>query len=199
LRAVDGKNILRAYAVKYNQLSRRIGWGFREQFTPGAFDDALEADFSQVGNDTICRFEHDTILGRRSSGTLTVGSDDIGLWYEIDVPKTSTGNDLVELVNRKDIRHSSFAFIVAPMGESWAEDDENGEIRTINKVSRLADVSPVSDPAYPQTEGFESVKRSFEDWKKENNPEPEPENENKNWKAHYRARQLELINKHLNF
>lgn len=198
LRADDGKNIIRGYAVKYDQLSRPIGWGFREKFSRGAFDSILASDTKNVEFDTICKFEHDITLGRRSSGTLQIGSDEIGLWYEIDLPGTTTGKDVAELVRRGDIRHSSFAFIVAKGGEQWEEREADGEVRTINKVSYLKDVSPVSDPAYPQTEGLESVKRSYEEWKKENKPENEEEIK-EDWNAQYRARHLELLNKQLNF
>ena len=198
VRAADGKTTLRAYAVKYNELSRPIGWGFREQFAPGAFDEILKADSRQIEFDTICRYEHEITIGRRSSNTLRIGTDKTGLWYEIDVPGTTTGKDLVELVNRGDIRHSSFAFIVAPMGDEWSQNETDGEIRTVTKVAYLKDVAPVSDPAYPQTEGIESVKRSHDKWKESLN-ELEKYDKEKDWKAQYRVRQLDLINKQLNF
>ncbi|MCP4220342.1 MAG: HK97 family phage prohead protease, partial [bacterium] len=162
----DNKTYLRGYAVKYNQLSRPIGWGFREKFAPGAFDKVLEADARNVANDTVCLFQHNPlyVLGRRSSGTLQMGSDKTGLWYEVELPNTEAGKTVKELTERGDLRHSSFAFNIANKGEVWTEDETDGEVRTIEQVNYLKDVSPVTDPAYPQTE---VAKRSYDTWKAE--------------------------------
>jgi hypothetical protein len=184
-RVVDENTYIRGYAVKYNELSRPIGWGFREKFSPGAFDNVLKNDYRNVVNDTVCLFQHNPlyVLGRRSSGTLQIGSDEKGLWYEVKLPKTSAGNTVRELIDRGDLRHSSFAFLVETKGETW-EETEEGEFRTIEKVRYLKDVSPVTDPAYPQTE---VARRSYETWKTENTPETDSQ-----WQAEGRAREIQL-------
>ena len=62
------------------------------------------------------------------------------------MPETSYGKDLAVSMKRGDITQSSFAFTVAD--DSW--DTRDGmDVRTINKVKRLFDVSPVTYPAYP--------------------------------------------------
>jgi phage head maturation protease len=64
-------------------------------------------------------------------------------------------------MQRGDINQSSFAFRVSKDGEDWAEDDEGVVVRTIHKMQRLFDVSPVSMPAYPDAG---SAVRSMNAW-----------------------------------
>jgi phage head maturation protease len=59
------------------------------------------------------------------------------------------------------ISQSSFAFIVED--DSWEQKD-GVNIRTINKVSRLFDVSAVTYPAYEEASSSVAL-RSLEDWK----------------------------------
>jgi len=135
----EGQTI-RGYAAVYNSDSEWMG-GFYEQIAPGAFDGVME-------NDVRAYFNHDEnlLLGRVSSGTLRIGSDSRGLYYEVDLPNTSYANDLVELMKRGDVNQSSFAFLIER--DRWEERDGK-TYRIIEKVSRLLDVSPVSQPAYP--------------------------------------------------
>ena len=133
-------NTIRGYAAVYNSDSEWMG-GFYEQIATGAFDDVLD-------NDTRAYFNHDEnlLLGRVSSGTLRIGTDARGLYYEVDLPNTSYANDLVELMKRGDVNQSSFAFLID--SDRWEERDGK-TYRIIEKVSRLLDVSPVAQPAYP--------------------------------------------------
>jgi HK97 family phage prohead protease len=134
---------LRGYAAKFNTLSEPM-YGFREQIAPGAFADCLEDDVRAL-------FNHDAnhVLGRTTSGTLRVSQDDTGLYYEVDLPDTQAARDLVVSVERGDVTQSSFAFRVAPNGDTWDENEDGIVIRTITKMCRLYDVSPVTYPAYP--------------------------------------------------
>ncbi len=146
------------YAAKFNQRSRNMG-GFVEIISPGAFDDVLEDDVRGL-------FNHDSniVLGRTISGTCQLTVDDIGLRYEITPPDTQTVRDLViEPIKRGDINGSSFAFQLRSDGQSWDEDDDGVYVRTISKVARLKDVSPVTYPAYDDTD---SAVRSLEDYKR---------------------------------
>jgi uncharacterized protein len=125
-------NTIRGYAAVYNSDSEWMG-GFYEQIARGAFDDVLD-------NDTRAYFNHDEnlLLGRVSSGTLRIGTDARGLYYEVDLPNTSYANDLVELMKRGDVNQSSFAFLIER--DRWEERDGK-TYRIIEKVSRLLDVS----------------------------------------------------------
>jgi len=154
--ASDKVQGIRGYAAKFNSLSEPM-WGFREQIAPGAFDGVLN-------NDVRCFFNHDEnlILGRTLAGTLRIVADDTGLSYEADLPDTQAARDLVISMERGDISQSSFAFRVAPNGDTWDENEDGVIIRTITKFGRLYDVSPVSIPAYPDaTSGI----RSMDAWK----------------------------------
>jgi HK97 family phage prohead protease len=78
--------------------------------------------------------------------SLELEIDDIGLRYAFDAPDTALGNELIEGLKRGDINQSSFAFTVKE--DTWERLDDGMVLRTINKIERLYDVSPVYDPAY---------------------------------------------------
>ena len=135
------------YAAKFNSRSNNLG-GFVEVIAPGAFDDVLNDDVRGL-------FNHDRnmILGRTKSGTLSLSVDDVGLRYEITAPDNQTVRDLVLApIQRGDVDQSSFAFHLPSDGYRWDEDESGLYIRTITRVSRLIDVSPVTYPAYNDTE-----------------------------------------------
>jgi HK97 family phage prohead protease len=137
---------IRGMAVVFNQLSENLG-GFREQIDPSAFD---ACDMSDVR----CLFNHDDnlVLGRTTSGTLTLSVDDAGLSFECDPPDTTYARDLAACMDRGDIDQCSFGFFVAPGGSEWSQDPgTGGDIRTVRKISRLVDVTVATYPAYPQT------------------------------------------------
>ncbi|HEY1064989.1 MAG TPA: HK97 family phage prohead protease [Pirellulales bacterium] len=156
VRKADGKTTLFGYAAVFNSFSRDLG-GFKEIIRPGAFKRALqESDVTSLWN-------HDAnhVLGRQSNNTLRVSEDERGLYYEVDLPPTQAARDLEVLVERGDIRGSSFGFDVhGEAGQAWREEgpDVVRELRDLD----LYDVSPVCFAAYLATEG---AKRSFDRWK----------------------------------
>lgn len=142
VRDAEQPTILEGHAAVFNELSEVL-WGFREIIEPGAFDGRLE-------DDVRCLFNHDPncILGRNKR-TLTLGIDATGLSYRCEVPDTTTGRDLVVSVERGDVDQNSFGFEVDT--DSW--NTEGGIlVRRIKRIARLWDVSPVTYPAYPQTD-----------------------------------------------
>lgn len=141
-----GPPLIRGHAAVFDSLSENLG-GFREVIAPGAFDDVL-------GDDVRALFNHDpnAILGRSTAGTLRIGVDSTGLTYEIDPPDTQSARDLLVSMERGDVRESSFGFRIARGGDTWDENEDGVLIRTITKVARLYDVSPVTFPAYPDTD-----------------------------------------------
>lgn len=142
----DGKRMIRGHAAVFNQLSEDLG-GFREQIAPGAFADAIKTD------DVRALFNHnpDHVLGRNMAGTLKLSEDVRGLAIEIEPPDTQMARDLMTSMERGDISQMSFGFSVRPNGSNWAQNDEGATIRTLTSV-RLYDVSPVTYPAYTQTD-----------------------------------------------
>ncbi|UPU01079.1 HK97 family phage prohead protease [Bradyrhizobium barranii subsp. apii] len=107
---------------------------------PGAFDSSLAE-----GRDILALMDHsrDKVLARTKSGTLRLSSDNRGLKFEIDVPDTSAGRDVLALAARGDLGGMSFGFTAE-------QDDWQGERRTLRKVT-LHEVSVVS--AWPAYEG----------------------------------------------
>lgn len=146
------------HAAVFNERSEDLG-GFREQIAPGAFADAIKQD------DIRALFNHnpDHVLGRNKAGTLSLREDDKGLAIEITPPDTQMARDLMISMERGDITQMSFGFRVRANGYNWAEDADGTVIRTLTAV-RLFDVSPVTYPAYPQTD---VAVRSLEQWRGE--------------------------------
>jgi HK97 family phage prohead protease len=135
--SAQGKT-LKALAIPYN--SRSQDMGFIELISPNAFD---------LSGDVRALYEHDRqhLIGRTTSKTLRLKNTVKGVEAEIDLPNTSIGNDLAELVKRGDISGMSFGFIVE--ADEWDYDHEPA-LRTITKAL-LKEVTVTSDPAYLDT------------------------------------------------
>jgi HK97 family phage prohead protease len=136
---------VRGYASTFNHRSLNLGTEaepWHEVIAPGAFDKVLN-------NDVRALFNHDSssILARSKSGSgsLRLGVDSVGLWYEFESPDTQVGRDLVTSLNRGDISGSSFSFEVER--DSWKAEGTT-RIRTIHTIRALFDVGPVTYPAY---------------------------------------------------
>lgn len=140
----------------YNSRSVDLG-GFEEVIEPGAFDDVLDRS-----PDVFALFNHlpEAVLARSTSGTLRLSVDDKGLAYSFDMPDTTLGRDLTEMMERGDVYSSSFAFLV-----DRAEFRKEGgkTVRYISKIKDLVDVSVVTTPAYPEAS---SAIRSFKIWQR---------------------------------
>jgi len=162
----DESPVIIGHGAVFNSLSENLG-GFREKIEPGAFDEVIE-------NDVRALINHDSnlILARTKSGTLKLSTDSKGLGFEIDPPDTTYARDLLISLGRGDISQSSFSFSVKK--DTWGEDENGDIVRTINKVARLFDVSPVTFPAYPDAD---VAKRSFDDYIKSKEPEIDAEKE----------------------
>lgn len=143
----DGPPHITGYAAAFGKLSRRLG-GFVERVMPSAFNDARDGGWEHV----VCRYNHkdDMVLGTTGAGTLALAVDERGLSYDV-IPPNCRG-DVMEYVQRGDVRYSSFAFRCLNPGEDdeWGITDYNFPMRSLHKVS-LLDVAPVLDPAYRDT------------------------------------------------
>lgn len=160
-RADDGETPkMTGYAALFENLSEDLG-GFREKIAHGAFSKTL-------GGDVRALFNHDPnyILGRTVSKTLRLKEDQRGLAIEIDPPNTTVARDLQESVKRGDVSQMSFGF--KTISDKW-ENTKEGTIRTILEAE-LFDISPVTFPAYRQTE---VALRSLNAWQKENETPPD--------------------------
>jgi hypothetical protein len=140
-----GHQTIGGYAAVFNRLSENLG-GFVEQVAPTSFNKSRGDDWPGV----VARFDHENafLLGTSAARTLRLSIDDTGLVYEVDPPKAR--QDIVELVERGDVRRSSFAFRVPTGGDEWGLSDQNYPLRTLVSV-QLVDVAPVVSPAYADT------------------------------------------------
>jgi HK97 family phage prohead protease len=151
-KADDGPSVLEGYGAVFGRETIIDGWfPFREVIREGAFTEALRDD------GVLALWNHDTnyVLGRSGNKTLRLSEDSIGLAYEIDVNAAdSQAVSIAAKVDRGDVHTSSFAFSLGDDGDEWDETPvKEGKLplRTIVKVARLFDISPVAAAAYPQT------------------------------------------------
>lgn len=146
----DGKWIGGYATVFIPRESKNLG-GFVERVAPHAFDEVRTSGWRNLdGSGVVCRYNHDSnmVLGTTEAQTLQLAPDRIGLDYMVKPPEARA--DIRELVQRGDIRYSSFAFRVNPGGDEWGVDERNFPIRTLHSVE-LVDVAPVLSPGYPDS------------------------------------------------
>lgn len=132
---------LEGYAAKFNAEARIAD--FRETIAPGAFTATLKS-----GRDVLALVDHDRskVLARTRSGTLKLSEDSAGLAFELSLPDTQAGRDVLALAERGDLGGMSFGFLPAKGGERW-----NGTQRVLTAVD-LFEISVVNGwPAYGQT------------------------------------------------
>lgn len=145
LRSEIAGNKLTGYGAVFNQYAN-MG-SYLETLAPTAFDAVL----ADAATDIRAYYQHDEarLLGRQGAGTLRLGTDTEGLHFELDIPDTSDGRDLRELVSRGDLTGMSFGFIAGQ--EEHGRTPDGWALRTHVSVARLIEVSPVSRPAYAGT------------------------------------------------
>lgn len=158
----DGDPVLVGHAAVFDTLSLEM-FDFRERIAEGAFTETLGED------DIRALWNHDTtaVLGRNRAKTLELTEDSEGLAVRIMPPDTQAGRDAVVSIRRGDVSQMSFGFRV--LDDEWDVDGDNRDmlIRTVSKV-QLFEVSPVTFPAYPDTDisqrdfagALESLKRA---------------------------------------
>jgi HK97 family phage prohead protease len=150
LRARSEKRSIGGYASVFNRQSHNLG-GFVEVVDPAAFN----ASRGDGWPDVVARYNHDDnmLLGSTGGGTLRLRIDGTGLDYEVEPP--AARSDILELVQRGDVRKSSFAF--RTIEDEWGTTDQGFPLRRLVQV-QLVDVAPVNTPAYPDaTAGLRSL------------------------------------------
>jgi HK97 family phage prohead protease len=161
---------IRGYGIVFNKESvdlRAGGRVFREVIRPEAMQGI---DMSRM----LAMHNHDSnrLIGNAASGTMRTGVDATGVWYEVDLPDSPTGQDVFVSVQRGDTQGSSFQFTIAPDGERWSMRGGKA-FREVTKFGGVYEMGPVSEPAYPDTsigarsleamEAAEKEERAMED------------------------------------
>lgn len=151
LRETDGGGMaFTGYAAVFDSPSEPLP--FTERVAPGAFKRTLAAR-----NDVKMLWNHDAgeVLGSTRAKTMTLVEDGRGLLVNAELPDTTRGRDVAELLKRGDVDSMSFGFTT--LRDSW---DAEGNNRTLQSV-RLHEVSVVSFPAYRATSGTTSVRSLY--------------------------------------
>lgn len=175
--------VIRGHAAVF-ETPADLGW-FTETVKRGAFSRSIQED------DIRCLFNHDSnlVLGRNMASTLQLREDMQGLYFECEPPDTQLGRDLAVSIERGDISGCSIGFQVRGFSIRRAED--GSVFRDLTDL-KLFDVSPVTYPAYEETD---VNMRSLEEIAAEFRHGPDnPEAEETAWEqaADYRRRLLQL-------
>lgn len=187
----EDSNKITGYALKFNRWSDTLYGFFREKIDSRALDNA---NMSNV----VALFNHDSnkILGR-TGNNLTLSVDDIGLRFDVELNNTTYAQDLKENIRSGIVSQCSFAFSVTEDGDEWNESKDNNGIyeRVIQSIDTLYDVSPVTTPAYSDTEVVVSPrsKDKIEELSKPKQPSEPSEDEKKI------QRELEIMDLELNY
>ena len=147
--------MVEGYASTYEPytLFSMDGVDYKEQILPTAFD---EADLSDV----VFRIDHEgRVYARSSAGTVEVWHDDHGLGQRTDLSRTAAAREVFADIAAGNYPKMSFAFIVAEDGDEY---DRKTHTRTIKRIAKVFDVSPVSFPANPGTELSVSTRDYFD-------------------------------------
>src|SRR5215207_3293968 len=127
--AADGKRI--RGRVPYGVESRDMG-GWREVIEPGAFR-------TTVFDDLVATVDHAGVPLGRHPTTLELEDRDDALHWSVDPPESRA--DIREAVERGDLKAGSWRMVVG-------KDEWRGDVRHIQEVAVLRDVSIVTRPAY---------------------------------------------------
>lgn len=148
-RSDESSRLVEGYAIRFNEESQNMG--FYETISPEAISEE-----TLKNSDIYAKLDHrdDVILARSrfGEGSLHLELREDGVYYSFEAPNTAFGDELLEHIRRGEITTSSFAFSLAPEegAERWYRNGETIK-RTILKIDRLYDVSPVFEPAYLST------------------------------------------------
>ena len=163
-RAEDGNLYIEGYFAVYN--SRYNLWdGAYETIAPGAFEGETRKDVR-----ALCNHDSTLVLGRTTAGTLTLRTDEVGLWGSIIINQADQdAMNLYERVKRGDVTQCSFGFDIVDQDVEYQDGEPT--VWIIKRV-RLYEVSVVTFPAYEETSVTarkqqlgEIRKRSLEVWK----------------------------------
>ena len=136
-------------AISFDTQSNDIG--FIEILHRGCISQEL-IDSSNI----VFLYNHDynQVIARanKGKGTLNIDLRDDGVYFDLEVPNTTMGNDLLENIRLGNITQCSFGFSYA--NEEGAYKDEKIDdvwYRNVYKIGKLYDLSAVTYPAYDDT------------------------------------------------
>lgn len=140
---------LSGLAIPYNSPSVLIDeedTQFTEVILPGAFDDYVNNPEAEI----MMLYSHDweSPLARRSAGRLSLSSESDGVHFTATPPDTTRAQDLVKDIEAGNVQGVSFGFTATE--DRWSNTAEGLPLREVVK-GILYEISPVVNPAYPDT------------------------------------------------
>ena len=144
----DGRHIS-GKAVSFDTQSNDIG--FIEILHRGCISQEL-IDSSNI----VFLYNHDynQVIARanKGKGTLNIDLRDDGVYFDLEVPNTTMGNDLLENIRLGNITQCSFGFRYANEEGAYKDEKIDGVwYRNVYKIGELFDLSAVTYPAYDDT------------------------------------------------
>lgn len=145
------------YAIRFNEYSEimtaKNGEQFKEIILPSAVDEDL---IKRSDIFALLNHKQEEVLARCKfgKGNLHLTIDDKGLKYEFEAFDDDISKRVLNFVKYGLIDSSSFSFSIDPNdkeAQTWKKGDDGIWIRTIKKIDKLYDVSPVYNPAYATT------------------------------------------------
>ena len=139
---LDSSYYVEGYAAKYEPyiLWEDSNGPIYEEFQRGCFE-------GTDMKDVIMQYDHSgKVLARKSSGTLIVEADDVGLFMAADLSKSNAARDMYEEITNKLVTKMSWGFIP---GEYHFDEARRTIVHTWDK--KIFDVSAVSIPANDNT------------------------------------------------
>lgn len=110
-----------------------------ERIDPRAFD---RADMSDV---VFLRDHAGRVLARTKNGSVKLSTDEHGLLTETNLGLTSASKEMLEDIRVGNYSQMSFSFTVE--SDHW-----DGNVRVIDRIKKLFDISAVAFPANPYTD-----------------------------------------------
>lgn len=130
-------------------LGKPDGNRWREIISPGTFAEALaKARMKEQDIDFLFEHDKDRILSSTANASLLLEEDEVGLYMEAKISKTSWGKDLFVLIKDNIVRGLSFGMKV--LREDWSRGADGIPLRTITDIE-LYEISALKAPAYQNT------------------------------------------------
>lgn len=140
--------VVRGHAALFGVLSEPLG-PFRERIARGAFAKTIRESDVRM----LVQHEPAAVVARTKTGTLSLREDEVGLAFEARLnPADPDAQRLVAKLRDGLVDQMSFGF--STIRDSMDTEEVDGEetvVRTLQEV-RLWEISPVTFPAYPQTD-----------------------------------------------
>ena len=140
----EGKKVIKGEAIVFNQKSLDLG-GFREVILPGAADQSL----LERNQKSYWNHNTDFVLGSVRAGTMSLTKTETGIDFEIEPADSPIVRSFIESIDRGDVNQMSFGFRC--LKDEWRIDHDLDEVIRDVITMDLREVSPVANPAYPQT------------------------------------------------